>query len=87
MTDKAFQTICSLKNGVCEKTRIIINFEKNAATINPEKCLECPLLEEKVRRSVIILSGSPMTELYKKMPTFIIGFDLQIPKRTIETEQ
>lgn len=87
MIDKKIQTICSLKNDVCEKIQVIIDLENNTITINPEKCLECSLLQERTRKSVIVLPGSSMIELYKKTPTFMIDFDLQLPKRTIETKQ
>nr|MDO8082404.1 hypothetical protein [Candidatus Freyarchaeota archaeon] len=87
MMDKTIQTICSLKNDACEKIQVVIDLENNTITINPEKCLECPFLEERIRKSIIVLPGSPTIELYKKTPTFMIDFDLQLPKRTIETKQ
>jgi hypothetical protein len=87
MMSKTFQTVCSLKNEVCETIQLVIDPEKNTITINPEKCLTCRFLEEKIKKSVIILPGSPMPELYKKTPPFMIDFRLQIPRRTIETIQ
>ncbi|MEM2146858.1 MAG: hypothetical protein QW279_15955 [Candidatus Jordarchaeaceae archaeon] len=87
MVNKTNQIICSLKNGVCEKIQVIFDFENNTVTINPENCLECPVLQEKIRKSVIVLPGSSMIDLYRKAPTFMIDFDLQLPKRTIEIKQ
>ncbi len=86
MIDKSIQILCSLKNDVCETIQVIIDLERNVITVNPEKCLECPFLEEKVRKSVIVLSSSPILELYKKTPTFMVDFDLTFPKRTVETK-
>lgn len=81
----AIQTFCALKNDVCEKIQVVIDLEKNLLTINPEKCVGCPFLEERIRRSVIVLSGSPIPEMYKRA-TFTIDFDLQIPRRILQAE-
>jgi hypothetical protein len=86
MIDKSIQILCALKNDVCETIQVIIDLEKNVITLNPEKCLECPFLEEKVRKSVIVLSGSPIPELYRKTPTFVVDFDFTFPRRTVETK-
>jgi hypothetical protein len=87
MMDKSIEIVCSLKNDACKKIQVIIDFEKRTITINPENCLECPFLQERIRKSVIVIPGSSMIELYKKTPTFMIDFDLQLPKRTIELKQ
>ena len=87
MMNKMIQVICSLKDEVCEAIQLVNDIEKNTVTIDPEKCLECPLLEERIKRSIIVLSGSPIPELYKKTSTFMIDFDLQIPKRIMQTKR
>ncbi|MGQ9723540.1 MAG: hypothetical protein ACUVXA_19740 [Candidatus Jordarchaeum sp.] len=81
------QVVCSLKDDICEAVQLVNDVEKNTVTINPEKCLECPFLEEKIKRAIIVLSGSPIPELYKKTSMFMIDFDLQVPRRIMQTKQ
>ncbi len=86
MMNKMIKVVCSLKTDVCEAVQVVNDIEKNTVTIDPEKCLECPFLEERIKRSIIVLSGSAIPDTYKKTSTFMIDFDLQIPKRIMQTK-
>ncbi len=86
MMNKMIEVVCSLKNDVCEAIQLVNDIEKNTITINPEKCLECPFLEERIKKSIIVLPGSHVPEIYKKTATFMIDFDLQVPKRIMQTK-